>query len=690
MAITTKSIMKVLLLGTFILVAGFAYYLFFVDHRKSLGLDIGEFFNLNSSLEIQFNNNLKETSFVAMNDDVKLAVDAFIPTDGTGTQEKFPVIFFYGPYGRSHIVPEMTLLEKIGTKLKTGFLGPVFDRSSTKKTRIYLSQGYAYVAADMRGTGASEGYQVPLDPLLGTDGKALVDWIAQQPWSNGKVCMESQSYNAWSQFATAQHKPEALKCIIPALIAFDSFTEGSRPGGIAAARWLEEYSEHLAESYSNSADKKMTVTPAVDEDGDGDLADEVPIKYNGDTPVYFDHDKRTNHYYAKATADHKNNMLVAEFLNDTYSTIDSEILYKGRRLTSYETSPGYFLKSILETDIAVYNVGGWFDGFLKGTTKLYATMQNSVSSKMFIAPRFHGRFPEAYREYLQYKGDYADQLILESLRFFDYHLKGIENGVGSEEPVKIYVMHDGWRKEKEWPLARQEMTPFYFGAGQSLSPIQNTQEGVDAYEVNWMHQANYGSNNANRWVMMLTPDEMMDRTEQDNKTYYYETAPLEEDMEVTGHPIINMWLSANHDDADVHAYLTDVDESGRSIYVTEGHQRAAWAGLFDDDEQVLGVVDVKPDLPWHGYKLDQYDDKRLADGKVVNLKFDMEPTSWLFKKGHKIRVAIAGVDKDNFELNETVCPEKDIVNCKDTVLSIHRSEGMLSNIELPIIPKKRQ
>ena len=209
--------------------AAFAWFLFGVDHRPSLGLETGGFFGLPADFEIQFKDHTKKSLFVPAEDGTRLAVDVLLPAHGPVAQETFPVILFYGPYGRSHIYPPMTVVQRIGSKLKTGVSGPVSDKSAGKKTRIYLSQGYAYVAVDMRGTGASGGSQVPLAPLLGQDGKLLVDWIAEQPWSNGKVCMEEQSYLGWAQFATAQYRPDALKCIMPSHIVFEAFTEGSRP-----------------------------------------------------------------------------------------------------------------------------------------------------------------------------------------------------------------------------------------------------------------------------------------------------------------------------------------------------------------------------------------------------------------------------------------------------------------------------
>lgn len=667
----------------------FFYTLFMVDHRPKLTLDIGDFFDLQADLKIQFKAYEKQSLLVEMSDGEKLATDIFIPTEGEKAQEKFPVILSYTPYGRSHIYPPMSLLERVGAKFKKGVFGPVFDASLKKQTRVNLSQGYAYIKTDIRGTGASTGNQMPLDPIIGLDGKELIDWIIKQPWSNGKVCMQGQSYLAWSQFATAQHKPKGLKCIMPALIAFETFTGGTRPGGILAKRWVETYSDYLAGFSTNDIKISIPTTPVIDEDADGELKDEIPLYYEGATPIYTDHDKRKNHFYAQATLDHKKNLLVSEAAKEKYSYIDSKFTFAGRDVGNFETSPGYFLQYIKDSDIGIYNVGGWYDGFIRGTTKIFSTLQGHNGSKLFIGPRFHvpKEITNSYREYFDYKGQYKDQLILESLRFFDHYLKGVDNDINREKPVKIYVMHGGWRAENEWPLVRQVMTPFYFNENHKLSSDSNLKEnGVDHYQVNWNHQADYGSNKTNRWFLMEGPDQVMDRTEHDQKTYNYDTAPLTKNTEVTGHPLTHIWLSSNQTDGDIFVYLNDVDEKGRSVFVSEGRLRAGWSKLSNDDDQIRGTIDVKPDLPWQGYIRENYDEDPLKDGKIVHLTFDMEPTSWRFKKGHKIRLSIAGVDKDNFELNKHVCPEKKIENCKETTLSFHREEGMHSHIILPIIP----
>ena len=136
------------------------------------------------------------------------------------------------------------------------------------------------------------------------------------------------------------------------------------------------------------------------------------------------------------------------------------------------------------------------------------------------------------------------------------------------------------------------------------------------------------------------------RNDLDKKTIYFETEPLSKNMEVTGHPIVHLALSSTADYGDVFVYLNDVDRTGNSLLVTEGQLRAGFAKLYDSDEMIKthSGIDVKPDLPRHGYNKDQYADKVFAGGKLVNLTIDLHPTSWIFKKGHKIRLSIACSD----------------------------------------------
>jgi putative CocE/NonD family hydrolase len=230
------------------------------------------------------------------------------------------------------------------------------------------------------------------------------------------------------------------------------------------------------------------------------------------------------------------------------------------------------------------------------------------------------------------------------------------------------------------------MTPYYLDQENRLGPAR-TEEGSDDYDVDFTHRSSYGSTGSDRWIMIGYPDSLVTRTDKDTQCFLYDTEPLSADTEVTGHPIVDVWITSNQRYGDLFVYLCDVDPQGESIYVAEGQLRAGWHRLYEDDDRVNGVMDVKPELPWHGYKEAQWVDGALDSETPLNLRFEMVPMSWVFKEGHKIRIAIAGADYQNFELNPGLAPDGGPENALPTTITIHRTAAYPSHVELPVIPR---
>jgi hypothetical protein len=628
----------------------------------------------------------KTSQYVRMPDRTQLAVDVFLPADGP-RRSSFPVVLQYTPYARAMVDPA-------AGEVTTDF-------AKTSLGELLLSYGYALVAADMRGTGASTGEQGPFTPILGQDGKQLVDWMAAQPWCDGNVGMVGGSYVGWSQFATARNRPAALKCITPEVILTEGYTEGFRPGGIAAINWISSYSQLLQAFNMNVAYPDyglMPAAPAFDEDRDGEFWDEVPTADQGDPSIFFDdfiippmgihypdQVKRFLHKYFWATFEHLFNPTFQQ-IADAMPFFDSHFLPPWENLTFLDGSPGYMMNEIKDSGIAIYHIGRWYDAFCKGAPMTYASTHTMVPSKLIIGPGYHQGIPDAYLEYFSYEGDFEEQNNVERLRFFDRYLKGIDNGIDREPPVYIYVMNQGWRAENEWPLARQVVTPYFLDQGRRLATTR-TGQGADDYDVDFTHRSSYGSTNSDRWIMIGYPDSLMMRTDKDAQCLTYETEPLAEDTEVTGHPIVELWVTSNRRDADVFVYLCDVAPQGESIYVAEGQLRAGWHRLWEDDDRVDGVMDVKPELPWHGYKEAQWVDEALDSVTPLRLRFEMVPVSWVFRQGHRIRIAVAGADYRNFELNPRLAPDGTPENALPTTLTLHRTATHPSHVELPVIPR---
>ena len=677
---------------------------------------VSEPFNYSGYSEAEYDSYTKQSEYVEMDDGIKIAVDIYLPADGPDTDTgSYPVVFQYTPYGRAYTIPEeMNLIDKIKMRIGIGTADQTMDRANSHDTvygssdtivQTLLSYGYAYVCADVRGTGASYGVKVDFMPEIATDGAQLVDWIAQQDWSDGNVGMFGGSYLGYSQLAVAGEEPEALKAIFPEVVALDGYSTEMRPGGVFCELYSSEDFQTLYEMNNYLPDDYVYPTaPVVDEDGDGEYWDEIPLDldedgdflddYNypedpDDEPQYADGNSREHIYYL-ATYDHKDNVPyntlgpLAEYIDTDVDLGSGEHAYT---FDAYEVSPAAFIEGIMDSGIAVYNHGSWMDTFITSTTELYDTMEETNPSKMVIDPGYH----ETESPYWEYCGEDEDAGIkayaIELVRYYDRYLKGIENGIDTEAPVYIYNMNgDGWRAENEFPLARQVETDYYLGQDATLTTdAESVEPGSDDYQVDLTHDSSYESQWYDYGVsryMMAAPDEVPDRTEKDESCLTYTTEAFTKDTEVTGYPIINFYASSTSDDADFYIFLEDVDEDGNAILVTEGVLAGGFAETYDNDTMILGGstgIDVLPDLPWHGFEEEQYNDAIFADGNIAEYTVDLFPTSWTFKEGHSIRISIACANTPTFATNDALT--------EDTVVTIYRDEEHPSKITLPIIPE---
>ena len=161
-----------------------------------------------------------------------------------------------------------------------------------------------------------------------------------------------------------------------------------------------------------------------------------------------------------------------------------------------------------------------------------------------------------------------------------------------------------------------------------------------------------------------------DRLGRDLDLLVYQTAPLAEDMEVTGYPSVHLNLSSSHSDGAYIVYLEDVSALGIVTYVTEGVLRGIHRKISDDPSAF-----VRP-IPHHSFLA--ADIQSQVPGQVFELSMGLEPTSFLFKAGHRIRIAIAGHDAGVFRrVPEDGTP----------VLRVQRNTTHLSFLELPVVRK---
>jgi putative CocE/NonD family hydrolase len=493
---------------------------------------------------------------------------------------------------------------------------------------------------EVRGTGASEGIINPIFKFMAEDTDEVLNWIATQSWSNGKIGMFGASSLAQAQYAAASTGNTHLKAIFPTSSSFDLYNAVVYPGGIFNTTFTKMF------SLATGLLEKMAVP--VDSDRDGAILERI-IKYRRKTATL-----------SEGAAN--------SLEKSPYRDSDS-FLAKGDR---YWEDLGLYtlLNQINKSNVAIYNATGWFDIFTRDAILWHNNLTGK--RKLYIAPLSHYGL----------KKEKGFDSGAEAHRWFDYWLKGIDNGIMDEPVVHYFVMDEPennlWQTSREWPLRNERRTQFYFSPGSAENSGSKNEgllttekpratEGFDSYLINYSAT----SGTKCRWNSIIQEIDYPDMRPNDKKAVTYTTLPLENDIEVTGHPTVHMTFSTGAEDIDFFVYLEEVDSKGRSTYITEGCLRASHRSICEAPFNNLG-------LPFHrGFKCDV---KPIPSGEPVKMIFDLLPTSKLFRKGSCIRVSITCVDSDNFKTP--------VLNPAPKV-NILRNSVHASFIELPVIPQNR-
>lgn len=282
------------------------------------------------------------------------------------------------------------------------------------------------------------------------------------------------------------------------------------------------------------------------------------------------------------------------------------------------------------------------------------------------------------------------------LPWFDHWLKGVDNGVDREPPVRIFVMGGGdahkapqgrvfvggrWREEKEWPLARTVYTPYYLHADGSLSPQQPKNTPPTSYLFDPKHPVpTLGGNISSAGPLMFAgaADQhcrkdfwLCDDTQPlalRHDVLVFQTAPLDRDVEVTGRLVVELWASSNMPDTDFTAKLVDVYPPNADF--------PAGVALNIEDSIVRARYRNSLETP-----------SLMKSGKVYRFTIEMYPTSLVFQKDHRIRLDISSSNFPRFDVNpNTGEPLNKNHRWATAKNSIYHDTAHPSHIVLPIIP----
>ena len=538
-----------------------------------------------------------------------------------------------------------------------------YDKSSgTSRTGMLdairaAMSGYAVVIQDTRGRYSSDGeFYAFADEV--NDGYDSVEWVAGQPWCTGKVGMYGSSYVGATQWLAAKSKPPSLACISPGFTASDYHEGWAWQGG----------------AFELGFNLSWT-TGALTSDNWENLSGRLFLPVRQLDLLIEARDNLTSGYdYLPMREAPEFEGGLAPYYYDWLDHPEYDDYWKG--ICIEESHP--------EITVPAFNVGGWYDIFLGGTIRnftgmreLGATDEGRQGQRLVVGPWVHSVTPLAVSGEFRFgtrSGGAAQDLQGQVLRFFDYWLKGEDNGVRDERPVKIFVMGENvWRSEEEWPLERASDVSYYLHSrGKAntlngdgwLSPDAPGEEVPDVYVYNPIDPVPTRGGGLCCDQGFVPPGAFDQRQiEARPDVLVYTTPPLESYMEVTGPITVTLYASTSARDTDFTAKLVDVDESGFARNLTDGIIRAR-------------------------YRTRRAPATLIEPGDVYEYKIDLWATSNLFRKGHRIRLEVSSSNFPRFDRNtntgEPIGTDRELVSALQTVYHTSRYS---SHVTLPIVPR---
>jgi putative CocE/NonD family hydrolase len=553
---------------------------------------------------------------IAMPDGVKLSAAVWTPEVD---DQKFPVILIATPYNK-------------------------LDEDNIAAAVFFAQRGYAFVAYDLRGRYDSEGYAYLYGEQDGKDLNAIQTWVAEQPWSTGKIGMFGGSYLGFIQWEGALHQNPHLTALIPEVSPDDHYDNVYPSGAFQLSNSLD-FLWFCCGGRTNTPTEVMNWEKWYTQ---------LPIK---DMDAY---------------AGIQN----AKLWHDLVSHPDRDDYWPGagERIAPGKIGPGKYN----QVKVPTFNISGWFDQVSQATINNYLGMANygppelRSSHKLMMGPWTHDGQFQTHEGDLTFPNQAAPNGLEWRVRWFDHWLKEIDNGFDKEPPVYIYVMGiDRWRNECEWPLKRTQFTKFFLhsdGQANSLYGNGRLDEAAPGKEAN--DEFSYdparpvptlGGNIASQPKYIAGPYDQT-KIEMRSDVLVYTTPPLKEDIEVTGPVILHLFASTDRTDTDFTGKIVDVHPNGYAEILLEGVIRGRY---------------------WKSFK----EQNLLTPDKVYEFYVDLWSTSNVFLKGHRIRIEVSSSNFPKYDRNPNTGhkfgEDSEILIAHQKVF--HQAERA-SYVSLPVIP----
>lgn len=583
--------------------------------------------------------------YIPLKDGVQLAADVILPKV-IPEDKKLPALLSLTRYWRDF---ELRIPFKWFFQAKD--LNPYFKDFFP----YLLSRDYALVNVDVRGTGASFGrWPYPWDSKSVKDTFEIIEWIVSQPWSNGSVGGYGTSYvGTTAELLQAANHP-AVKAVIPMFNHPYPFTDIAFPGGVLNVHFLDDWGRFDLILDHNQIPKDFGLMGKIFMKG------VKPVENGGREKL------------KRAIQDHKQNGSVLDLaLNVNY--IDEQS--PKEKITVEGVSVHYYKEQVNKSDAAIFGWGSWMDaGTADAVLRRFISFERNHIA-VIGAWEHGGRFNAS--PYQTNQIDSNPPLIKqwgEMASFFDTYLKSNKDSSHNTRKVLHYYTlgEEKWKRASTFPIPGTKYQRWYFGKNNSLSRQKpDSETGADCYQVDF--EATTGP--LNRWWEMGGVQNLNisypNRKEEDKRLLTYTSDPLDQDIEITGYPIVTLYAASTEPDCVFYVYLEDVHDNGTVTYITEGILRSIHRKLSPAKDAPYKML-----VPYHSYR--QEDAMPMEPGTITELTFGLYPTSVLIRKGHSIRIAIAGHDKDTF---------KRIPTTNTPIYEFERNTVFSSFIDLPVISK---
>lgn len=593
----------------------------------------------------------RKSVFVTMRDNTRIAVDVTLPQDKQ--QDRLPTIIRQTRYYRGIDVRRA---------FKNSSVTDLPDNHAQTR-RLFVSQGYAWVDMDVRGSGASFGTQkFPWSDDEVRDGHEVLDWIVAQPWCNGSIGALGVSYDGTSAEHLAYTAHPALRAVAPMFSLFDVYADVAFPGGVHLAQFTSDWARfnrtlddgNFAEAMARGMWQIFrSALPTPSSDGwmkrfapiaqtltiERFVKTVAPILKTMVVGIRATDEDQSRELVRQAALEHRANVDVHESSLRLLFRDDVELSERFPTVSIDAFSPHSFVGNARK-DLAVFSISGWRDGaYQRSATNRFRTV-DCERSRLLLGPWCHGG--KIYASPGRPTREAAFALDHELLRWFDWILRDKDDGIATERSVQYFVTgEERWHSCTEWPPKEADQLHTWYAAnGRTLdSTAPSREDGDDLTRID--HSV--GAGPATRWNTLLggfVRGDYPDRFQRDQALLTYTSAPFERDVSIIGHGRVFVWVESESEDFALHVYLEEVSDSQGVHHVTEGVLRATHRNTEAESSPYFVHA------PWRSHRREHEQD--VPKNQPVLLEIELLPTAHMFRKGSALRLVIATADQDHF------------------------------------------